>query len=99
MEFRETFVRWASNIVMALLLLAGVYCGVNGYLNTVGTGGNAVNMAAWSALGSFFIVLAIFLAVAQGISRMNDHLDHISSMADEQVKGMRYIARQNKTPQ
>jgi Na+/proline symporter len=77
-------------ILVAILLLAGGYWGVNAYLFTSGENANTIAVAASAALASPFIVGAIFIVVAMGISTMNAHLDHISECADEEVKLLRY---------
>lgn len=77
-------------ILVAILLLAGGYWGLNAYSFTSGENANAIAVAASAALASLFIVGAIFIVVASGISMMNARLDHISECADEQIKLLRY---------
>jgi xanthine/uracil permease len=96
---RRVFFRFASIIVSLILILIGVYAGLNAYLFTFGENANGVAVAAWSAFASLFFVVAIFIMVAQGISTMNTHLEHISDAADEQVKLLRYLAKQNQPRQ
>lgn len=94
MSFRQVFSRWASFILVLILLLIAVYCGVNAYYYTTPAAANGIGVAAWSAFGSLFLVAAIFITVSQGISMMNEHLEHISANSDEQIKLLRYMAKQ-----
>jgi hypothetical protein len=86
-------------LVMLLLIGLGVYWLLNAFFFIGGTNGNSINVAASAAFGSAFLVLAIFILVARELARMNTHLNHISEAADEQVKLLRYIAKQSQPRQ
>jgi len=96
MNARQLFFRWGSVILVAILLLITIYCALNAYYFTLSASANGIGVAAWSAFASVFLVAAIFIMVANGISTMNMHLEHISDNSDEQVKLLHFIAKQSQ---
>lgn len=83
-------------VLLVGLLIGAIYWGVNAYLFTSGTNSNGIAVAASAAFASLFLVGAIFVMVAHGISIMNTHLEHIEAAANEQVRLLRYLAKQSK---
>lgn len=96
MDVSGAVFRWVRVIVLAILMIGGIYGGLNAYLFTSGPNANAVAVAAWSAFGSLFLLGAVFIIVWQGINTMNEHLEHISDNSDEQLKALRFLAKQNQ---
>lgn len=93
MGFADTIFRWLRIVVVAILILGGVYWALNSYLATTSPNGTAVSLAATSAFASMLFVLAMFIVVTSALQTMNNHLEHLSDAADEQVKLLRYQIR------